>query len=245
MKKATVLMTMFMTAAAITACGSTKENPAQNAESTMASVEAEESQYSQESAYDEENQETEGNVSDDQKDESAPDMVGLQQLYSKADEYEYMALGYYQDFKDPTMIRDGYVPYDENYVQESTEYLKSEAHGISIRLFMVEGKDATVANEKLIDIYKEQLEARGISAQFGEIQTYDNNTIAICQVMYENEEGEAVTTILYSDIRDDGTVYMCAEIEFNKGKYDDVTPDLLEEVGDAYGMDLSAVINMD
>lgn len=205
----------------------------------MASLEAEESEY------DEESLETGENVLDAQIDENVSDTAGLQQLYNKADEYEYMALGYYQDFKDPTMVRDGYVPYDENFVQESTEYLKSEAHGVSIRLFMVEKDDATAANEELIRIYKEQLEERGISAQFGETQSYDNNTIAICLVKYNNEADEAVSAILYSDIRDDGTVYMCAEIEFNEAKYDDVTPDLLEEVGDAYAMDFSSVINVD
>lgn len=239
MKKAIILMMMVTTTLMFTACGITnEENSSQDAESTMSStekVENEESEYSEENEYAEES------VSDEQEAQGEPDAEALQRLYEKADEYEYMALGYYQDMDDPTMIRDGYVPFEDGYVQESAEYLESEAHGVGIRVFMVGKSSATEANEELTRIYTDQLKTRGINAQFGETESYDNDTIAICLAAYQNEDGEEINTVLYSDIRDDGNVYMCAEIELNKAKYDDVTPDLLEEVSDAYGMDISAI----
>lgn len=177
----------------------------------------------------------------DQQDEIVIGTEDLQSLYGKAAEYDYMALGYYQDPDNSTGLRDGYVPYDENYVQESTEYLKSEAHGISVRLYMVDADTATEANEKCADIYKEQLEERQISAQFSEVNSFDHDTIAYCYGGYENEDEQAVCTFLYSDVRDDGTKYMCAEIEFNESEFDDVTFDLMKEMDDAYGLVFSSV----
>ena len=43
-----------------------------------------------------------------------------------------------------------------------------------------------------------------------------NMALGLCT--YQNEKDESVTAFLYSDIRDDGSMYMCAEIELNEAE---------------------------
>ena len=265
MRKRTI-MALFVAMMMVTACGNTKVEPSvdENESITTPSEtgisDADESNYGDEQGDVDEQDDSdiqsdvgeqagadEGNDMDEQSPsdaaakEDVPDVNALQQLYAKAYEYEYMALGYYQDPDDPTSVRDGYVPFDENYRQESTEYLKSGAHGVSIRLYMVRANNATDANAECSRIYKEQLEGRGIDAEFYDAMSFDNDTLALGLCTYQNEKDESVTAFLYSDIRDDGTMYMCAEIEMNEAEFDEETPAVVNEIDDAYGMTFSAM----
>lgn len=259
MRKRTITA-LFVAMMMVTACGNTKVEPsADENESIATPSETEISDADEQGDIDEQNDSDiqndvgeqagadegidmdEQSLSDDAENEDVPDVNALQQLYAKAYEYEYMALGYYQDPDDPTSVRDGYVPFDENYRQESTEYLKSSAHGVSIRLYMVRANNATDANAECSRIYKEQLEGRGIDAEFYDAKSFDNDTLALGLCTYQNENDEPVTAFLYSDIRDDGTMYMCAEIEMNEAEFDEETPALVNEIDDAYGMTFSAM----
>lgn len=181
-----------------------------------------------------------GNV-DGLKLDTIPDENMLQQLYDKAPGYQYLALGYYRDLDNPTMVRDGYVPFAENFVQEDTGFLKSAAHGVSIRLYMVKADNATNANKECVFIYNENLKARGISAEFQDALSFDNDTLALSIAVYQDENEETIVAFLYSDIRDNGTVYMCAEIEMNETEFDDSTLALVEEMDDAYSMTFSSM----
>ena len=241
MKKQTVLI-LFMTMIMAAACGNTKtETQVSETKSIATTSEDEISDDTESNDVNEQDDIVEQNVSDDAEIEAVPDENALQQLYAKAYEYEYMAVGYYRDSDDPTAVWDGYVPFDEDYIQESTEYLKSSAHGVSIRVYMVKANNATDANAECTRIYKEQLEERGIDAEFYDAQSFDNDTLALGLCIYQNEKDEAVSTFLYSDVRGYGDIYMCAEIEFNEAEFDDTTPALVNEIDDVYGMTFSTM----
>lgn len=239
MKQRTIIA-LFVAMMMVTACGNTKVEPSVDERESITTPtetgisDADESNYGNEQG-----DVGEQSLSEAAENEDVPDVNALQQLYARANGYEYMALGYYQDPDDPTSVRDGYVPFDENYRQESTEYLKSGAHGVSIRLYMVRADNATDANAECSRIYKEQLEGRGIDAEFYDVMSFDNDTLALGLCTYQNEKGESVNAILYSDIRDDGTIYMCAEIEFNEAEFDEKTLALVKEIDDVYGMTFS------
>lgn len=189
--------------------------------------------------------------------QDTPDMAGdtdvsdpailesLQKAYGKAPEYEYMALGYYQDLFRSDMVRDGYVPYEENYVQERTDSIRGKAHGISIRLHMAEASGATAAAETLKQDYFKRLEERYLVYETDEITSYDNDTLAICPVAYMDENEHPVITFLYTDIRDNGAAYMCAEIEFYTAEFDDTTVLMLPEVEDIFALNFSGILGFD
>lgn len=239
MKKQTVLI-LFMAMIMASACGNAKTEM-RVGETKSITAEDEISDGTKPNDVNEQDDIVEQNVSDDTEIGAVPDENALQQLYAKAYEYEYMAVGYYRDSDDPTAVWDGYVPFDEDYIQESTEYLKSSAHGVSIRVYMVKANNATDANAECTRIYKEQLEERGIDAEFYDAQSFDNDTLALGLCIYQNEKDEAVSAFLYSDIRGYGDIYMCAEIEFNEAEFDETTPALVNEIDDAYGMTFSTM----
>ena len=239
MKKQTVLI-LFMAMIMASACGNAKMETQVGGTKSI-TVEDEISDGTRSNDVNEQDDIVEQNVSNDTEIGAVPDENALQQLYAKAQEYEYMAVGYYRDSDDPTAVWDGYVPFDEDYIQESTEYLKSSAHGISIRLYMVKANNATDANAECTRIYKEQLEEREIDAEFYDAKSYDNDTLALGLCIYQNEKDEAVSTFLYSDVRGYGDIYMCAEIEFNEAEFDDTTPALVNEIDDVYGMTFSTM----
>lgn len=172
-------------------------------------------------------------------------LASLQGMYGKAPEYEYMALGYYQDLFRSDMVRDGYVPYEENYVQERTDSLQGKAHGISIRLHMTEASGATAASEGLKQDYLKRLEEQNLVYETDEITSYDNDTLAICPVAYMDENEHPIITFLYTDIRDNGAAYMCAEIEFHTAEFDDVTTLMLSEVEDVFAVNFSSILGFE
>ena len=203
-------------------------------------------------------QSEDSNGADQEKDAGKPDstdrdtdvsdpaiLESLQKAYGKAPEYEYMALGYYQDLFRSDMVRDGYVPYEENYVQERTDSIRGKAHGISIRLHMAEASGATAAAETLKQDYFKRLEERDLVYETDEITSYDNDTLAICPVAYMDENEHPVITFLYTDIRDNGAAYMCAEIEFYTAEFDDTTVLMLPEVEDIFALNFSGILGFD
>lgn len=170
------------------------------------------------------------------------DLAGLQGLYAKAPEYEHMGIGYYFDGLEEDTIRDGYVPYEEAFVQRDTGSLTGVNHGISIRLTMTRANSASEALTGLLKDYTARLEAKGLSVlDSDEPSTYDNDTVGLLPAVYINAEGVQIFTVLYADVRDDGSVYMCAEMEFDESGFDDATEALLSEIDDAYATNLSSI----
>lgn len=168
----------------------------------------------------------------------------FQSVYAKAEEYEYLAVGYYEDNENPEYVRDGYVPYDENFVQKEISSLESAAHGISIRLSMAGADSATEALTDLAQEVADRKQAEGMTVEIDEkISVYDNDTVGMRLAVFEDAEGHVVAGVLYADIRDDGTVYMRAEMELTPELFDDTTMALAEEIDDAYGMELSSWIS--
>ena len=172
----------------------------------------------------------------------AENLVGLQGIYGKAPEYEHMGIGYYFDGLEEDTIRDGYVPYEENFVQRDTGSLTGVNHGVSIRLSMARANSATEALGNLLEDYTRRLEDKGLSVVDSDTpSTNVDDTVGLIPLVYLNEEGSQIFTVLYADIRDDGSVYMCAEMEFDENGFDDTTEALLAEIDDAYALNLSSI----
>ena len=174
--------------------------------------------------------------------DNADDLSGLQGLYGKAPEYEHMGIGYYFDGLEEDMIRDGYVPYEDNFVQRDMGSLTGVNHGVSIRLSMTRANSATEALAGLLEDYTKRLADKGLSILDSDTPSTDvDDTVGLLPAIYINDEGRQIFTVLYADIRDDGTVYMCAEMEFDENGFDDTTEALLAEIDDAYALDLSSI----
>lgn len=173
---------------------------------------------------------------------AADDLDGLQGLYGKAPEYEHMGIGYYFDGLEENTIRDGYVPYEDNFVQRDMGSLTGVNHGVSIRLSMARANSATEALAGLLEDYTKRLEDKGLSILDSDTPSTDeDDTVGLLPAIYINDEGRQIFTVLYADIRDDGSVYMCAEMEFDESSFDDTTEALLAEIDDAYALDLSSI----
>ena len=165
----------------------------------------------------------------------------LQRLYHKAPDFNHIAIGAYEDgFSEGDLLRDGYVPYEENYKQEDVYFLHGSAHGVSVRVHIKQTDTALTANEKLIEEFNQKSSEKNYTdVLFGETYTADGNTIAIKTVEYLNEKKQPVTTFLYSDIRDGGKAYLCAQIDVNTAKFDDKTNELLKELDVVFGFNIS------
>ena len=165
----------------------------------------------------------------------------LQQLYHKAPDFNHIAIGAYEDgFSGGDLLRNGYVPYEENYKQEDIYSLQGSAHGVSVRVYIKQADTALEANEKMIEEFNQKASEKNYTdVLFGETYTADENTIAIKTVKYLNETGQSVSAFLYSDIRDEGKAYLCAEIDVNEAEFDDQSEELLEELDVVFGFNIS------
>lgn len=165
----------------------------------------------------------------------------LQELYHKAPDFNHIAIGAYEDgFSAGDLLRNGYVPYEENYKQEDAYSLHGNAHGISVRVHIKQADTALEANEKMIEEFKQKASEKNYTdVLFGETYTADENTIAIKTVQYLNEKKQPVSAFLYSDIRDEGKAYLCAEIDVNEAEFDDKTEELLKELDVVFGFNIS------
>ncbi len=167
----------------------------------------------------------------------------LQQLYHKAPDFNHIAIGAYEDgFSGGDLLRNGYVPYEENYKQEDIYSLQGSAHGVSVRVHIKQTDTALEANEKMIEEFNQKASEKNYTdVLFGETYTADENTIAIKTVKYLNEKGQPVSAFLYSDIRDEGKAYLCAEIDVNEAEFDDKSEELLKELDVVFGFNISAL----
>ena len=165
----------------------------------------------------------------------------LQQLYHKAPDFNHIAIGAYEDgFSGGDLLRNGYVPYEENYKQEDIYSLQGSAHGVSVRVHIKQADTALEANEEMIEEFNQKASEKNYTdVLFGETYTADENTIAIKTVKYLNEKGQSVSAFLYSDIRDEGKAYLCAEIDVNEAEFDDQSEELLEELDVVFGFNIS------
>ena len=165
----------------------------------------------------------------------------LQQLYHKAPDFNHIAIGAYEDgFSEGDLLRNGYVPYEENYKQEDIYSLHGSAHGVSVRVYIKQADTALEANEKMIEEFNQKASEKNYTdVLFGETYTADENTIAIKTVKYLNEKGQPVSAFLYSDIRDEGKAYLCAEIDVNEAEFDDQSEELLKELDVVFGFNIS------
>ena len=138
------------------------------------------------------------------------------------------------------LLRNGYVPYEENYKQEDIYSLQGSAHGVSVRVYIKQADTALEANEEMIEEFNQKASEKNYTdVLFGETYTADENTIAIKTVKYLNEKGQPVSAFLYSDIRDEGKAYLCAEIDVNEAEFDDQSEELLEELDVVFGFNIS------
>lgn len=72
-----------------------------------------------------------------------------------------MGIGYYFDGLEEDTIRDGYVPYEENFVQRDTGSLTGVNHGVSIRLSMARAQQCNGGPGELLEVYTRRLEDKG------------------------------------------------------------------------------------
>lgn len=209
---------------------------------TIESIEIPEEALNSEVSFEQKLEDVQEAVSNSNDGDNADNLVRLQEIYGKAPEYEHMGIGYYFDGLEEDTIRDGYVPYEDNFVQRDMESLTGVNHGVSIRLSMMRANSATEALAGLLEDYTKRLEDKGLSILDSDTPSaYEDDTVGLLPVVYLNEEGRQIFTILYADIRDDGTVYMCAEMEFDENGFDDTTEALLAEIDDAYALNLSSI----
>ena len=122
-----------------------------------------------------------------------------------------------------TSIRDGYVPYEDNFVQRDMGSLTGVNHGVSIRLSMTRANSATEALAGLLEDYTKRLEDKGLSILDSDTPSTDvDDTVGLLPAIYINDEGRQIFTVLYADIRDDGTVdmlsliHICSETPFSR-----------------------------
>lgn len=209
---------------------------------TIESIEIPEEALNSEVSLEQKLEDVQEAVSNSNDGDNADNLVRLQEIYGKAPEYEHMGIGYYFDGLEEDTIRDGYVPYEDNFVQRDMGSLTGVNHGVSIRLSMMRANSATEALAGLLEDYTKRLEDKGLSILDSDTPSaYEDDTVGLLPVVYLNEEGRQIFTILYADIRDDGTVYMCAEMEFDENGFDDTTEALLAEIDDAYALNLSSI----
>lgn len=209
---------------------------------TIESIEIPEEALNSEVSLEQKLEDVQEAVSNSNGGDNADNLVRLQEIYGKAPEYEHMGIGYYFDGQEEDTIRDGYVPYEDNFVQRDMGSLTGVNHGVSIRLSMMRANSATEALAGLLEDYTKRLEDKGLSILDSDTPSaYEDDTVGLLPVVYLNEEGRQIFTILYADIRDDGTVYMCAEMEFDENGFDDTTEALLAEIDDAYALNLSSI----
>lgn len=209
---------------------------------TIESIEIPEEALNSEVSLEQKLEDVQEAVSNSNDGDNADNLVRLQEIYGKAPEYEHMGIGYYFDGLEEGTIRDGYVPYEDNFVQRDMGSLTGVNHGVSIRLSMMRANSATEALAGLLEDYTKRLEDKGLSILDSDTPSaYEDDTVGLLPVVYLNEEGRQIFTILYADIRDDGTVYMCAEMEFDENGFDDTTEALLAEIDDAYALNLSSI----
>ncbi|WP_418463658.1 DUF6612 family protein [Frisingicoccus sp.] len=209
---------------------------------TIESIEIPEEALNSEVSLEQKLEDVQEAVSNSNGGDNADNLVRLQEIYGKAPEYEHMGIGYYFDGLEEDTIRDGYVPYEDNFVQRDMGSLTGVNHGVSIRLSMMRANSATEALAGLLEDYTKRLADKGLSILDSDTPSaYEDDTVGLLPVVYLNEEGRQIFTILYADIRDDGTVYMCAEMEFDENGFDDTTEALLAEIDDAYALNLSSI----
>lgn len=165
----------------------------------------------------------------------------LEQVYHKAPNFNHIAIGAYEDgFSEGDLLRDGYVPYEENYKQEDIHSLHGSAHGVSVHVHMKQMDTALAANEKMIEEFKSTASEKNYTdVQFGETITADNDTIVIKPVAYLNEKKQPISAFLYTDIRDGGKAYLCAQIDINEAEFDNQTEELLNELDVVFGFNVS------
>lgn len=165
----------------------------------------------------------------------------LEKRYDKASGYEYMALAYYEDgLSGANAVRDAYIPYEKNYKQRELRSAYGYAHGVGVKQYMKKGSSAVEINRELQEEVVKRLEKEGKEHVLaGAMVTYDNDTVALTNLYYTDEEKAMRTMFVYTDIRDNGKAYLCAEIDINPAKFDDQSEGLLKEMDRVFAFNLS------
>lgn len=186
---------------------------------------------------------------------SAPNLpqVDYQSMFHVGEElgYTYTAVGYIvppegMPGAGPGVYADVHVPYSD-----SPEYLdgghtiRSSAHGIDVAVTLTQttGNAQTVVDlayglmgSSGCDIYEEGIQETTY------MEEYD---IAVKQVMYFEEDRTKVRiAVLYADYKQDG-YYLSAAITYCPEQFDEDYPALLEELRDAYALNLPEIPPMD
>ena len=165
--------------------------------------------------------------------------------------YTYTAVGYIvppagMPGAGPGVYADVHVPYsDFPQYSEDGGTIRSAAHGmdVSVSLAQTDGNAQTV-----VDLAYELMESSGYDIYEEGVQetTYmEEYDIAVKQVMYFVEDRAKVRiAVLYADYKQDG-YYLSAAITYCPELFDEDYPALLEELRDAYALNLPEIPPMD
>lgn len=155
--------------------------------------------------------------------------------FAKAPEYDHLGIAYMNDHTGT--LRDAYVPYGGNISLEDNR-LQTTSHGVSMMIMFKNSASASAAVQSVKDEISEDSEASSIgSITWEEIQSADNDTVAVCPFTYEvgfNGQTHRVNCLIYADIKENA--YMTMWLEYAPSLADDDTANLLAEIEDCYAI---------
>lgn len=154
--------------------------------------------------------------------------------YAKAPEYDHLGIGYLLDHNG--MARDVYVPYG-GVLSLADNFLQASHHGVSAAVMFADAESASAA----IALARNDIGDGGgqlLNLQWGETQSADQDTVALCPFTYQADSGDGVkhdiNALLYADIKQNG--YMIVWFDFAPVAMDDNTPQLIKELEDCYAL---------
>lgn len=165
----------------------------------------------------------------------------LAAAFAPAPEWTCLGLGYYCDATDT--IRTGYVPYAAG-VKVGENLLACQAHGVFVRLSSASARSAEEALSLAGDDFlrEKQSDAQVLSAQLGEGTVVRGGTEGIQRAVYGVDEPDGTVrtcyVVLYAAQNADGLTYTMARMEFDPAAYDETSGTLIQELGNAYGLNL-------
>lgn len=169
------------------------------------------------------------------------DAASLAAAFVLAPDWDHLGLGYYCDATET--VRSGYVPYTDA-VQVESNLLVGAAHGVCVRLCAAEARDASEALSLLRDrlLTQKQADADVLSVSLGQEDTVRGGKAGIVRAAYGIDEPDGTVrtcyVVLYAVQSEDASTYLMAQFEFDPTAYDETSPALVQELGNAYGLNL-------
>ena len=154
--------------------------------------------------------------------------------FEKAPQFEYIGIGYFQDHNGD--FRDAYIPYGGS-LNVDPNHIQGYNHGVGVSVYMTDGQSASSVLEDEMSLMISQGGEAFQNLQFGQPQSFNNDTVAAVLFVYSTAVGEElaqVYSILYTDIKEGG--YLVAMLYFLEQEYDDKTESLIQELELCYGL---------